>query len=143
MRNVCTCTETGKARVWSSYSYNPRPHIQIVLSLTLSINMEAVMTIVMKHCASELEEYASCVSAHPQTWNADCEELKLKAADCSSNSPAVQKINKVCAHEYAQYEKCLSSNPETVEVCVNQLQSFIECAEAAASKIPMLPESGK
>ncbi|XP_071821279.1 coiled-coil-helix-coiled-coil-helix domain-containing protein 5-like [Apostichopus japonicus] len=105
--------------------------------------MEAVMTLVMKYCSSELEDYAACVANNPQTWNTDCEEQKLKAADCSSNSPAVKKINKVCAEQYVAYEKCLNSNPESVEVCVNQLQSFLECAEAAARTIPIAPVKGK
>ncbi|PIK60843.1 putative coiled-coil-helix-coiled-coil-helix domain-containing protein 5 [Apostichopus japonicus] len=93
----------------------------------------------MKYCSSELEDYAACVANYPQTWNTDCEEQKLKAADCSSNSPAVKKINKVCAEQYVAYEKCLNSNPESVEVCVNQLQSFLSVLKPQQERYQLLP----
>lgn len=47
---------------------------------------EAVMTLVMKYCSTELEDYAACVANNPQTWNTACEEQKQRAASCSSDS---------------------------------------------------------
>ncbi|XP_071499891.1 coiled-coil-helix-coiled-coil-helix domain-containing protein 5-like [Diadema antillarum] len=97
--------------------------------------MEAVVTLVLKYCGKELEEYGDCVSRFPEDWQNRCKDLGDKASACSNSHPAVQQIQKDCAREYQAYDECLKANPRDVTQCVTQLHSFMNCAEKSASRI--------
>ncbi|XP_072015587.1 coiled-coil-helix-coiled-coil-helix domain-containing protein 5-like [Amphiura filiformis] len=97
--------------------------------------MEAVISVVMQFCGEEMDAYGQCVGQNPKDWLTKCAELKQKAADCSSNHPAVKKINKECSKEYMTYDDCLKRNPENVTICVEALHAFMNCASKSASRI--------
>ncbi|XP_063966377.1 coiled-coil-helix-coiled-coil-helix domain-containing protein 5-like isoform X2 [Lytechinus pictus] len=96
---------------------------------------EAVVTLVLKYCGKELEEYGNCVAQYPENWQNKCKDLGEAASACSSNHPAVQKIQHDCAREYQVYDQCLKENPQDVTKCVKPLHQFMDCAEKTASRI--------
>ncbi|XP_022101044.1 coiled-coil-helix-coiled-coil-helix domain-containing protein 5-like isoform X3 [Acanthaster planci] len=100
-----------------------------------STKMEAVITLVMKYCGTELELYGKCVSEHPKDWQTACAELKEAAANCSDHHPVVRQINRDCVAEFSNYDACLKKNPEDVTVCVDQLHKFLQCADSSAHRI--------
>ncbi|XP_038045609.1 coiled-coil-helix-coiled-coil-helix domain-containing protein 5-like [Patiria miniata] len=97
--------------------------------------MEAVITLIMKYCGTELDLYGQCVNDHPKDWQTACAELKEKASNCSDHHPVVRQINRDCAVEFSNYDTCLKKNPEDVTVCVDQLHKFLKCADTSAHRI--------
>ncbi|XP_071801827.1 coiled-coil-helix-coiled-coil-helix domain-containing protein 5-like [Asterias amurensis] len=97
--------------------------------------MDAVLTLVMKYCGKELDTYGNCVKDHPDDWQTACDELKVKASNCSDHHPVVRQINRDCASEFHEYEFCLKKNQTDVTQCVEKLQSFLKCADVSAHRI--------
>ena len=57
---------------------------QRVSVLLLYSCREAVVSLVLKYCGKELEEYGTCVASNPENWQNKCKELGEKASACSS-----------------------------------------------------------
>lgn len=45
---------------------------------------EAVVSLVLKYCGKELEEYGNCVASYPEDWQNKCKDLGEAASACSS-----------------------------------------------------------
>lgn len=48
-------------------------------------------------------------------------------------SPLIQHINRHCRKEFKGYEQCLKENPQQLELCFGALETFNQCASAAAN----------
>ncbi|XP_033096944.1 coiled-coil-helix-coiled-coil-helix domain-containing protein 5-like isoform X1 [Anneissia japonica] len=97
--------------------------------------MEAIVNIITKYCGEELDNYGRCVTENPSSWQNDCDDLKNKATHCSSQHPAVKRINRECANSFKEYDTCLNTHPQDVQQCVSQLEEFLKCAERSSQRI--------
>ncbi|XP_067089478.1 coiled-coil-helix-coiled-coil-helix domain-containing protein 5 isoform X1 [Osmerus mordax] len=91
--------------------------------------MQAAMDITTRFCHKEMEEYGACVASNPSTWQNQCEDLKMKVAQCTSSHPVIQKIRSDCAKEFTDFERCLRDNQTTPTSCSPHVARFLGCAE--------------
>ncbi|KAI1884310.1 hypothetical protein AGOR_G00225110 [Albula goreensis] len=92
--------------------------------------MEVAMEITARHCRKEIEDYGMCVAANPSSWQQQCQELKMKVAQCTSSHPVIQKIRSDCAAEFSQFECCLREHQTAVNSCSAHISRFMACAES-------------
>ncbi|XP_040270833.1 coiled-coil-helix-coiled-coil-helix domain-containing protein 5 isoform X5 [Bufo bufo] len=92
--------------------------------------MQAALEVTAKYCRTELEEYGTCVSSKPGSWQQDCHEQKVKVAQCTSSHPIIRKIRTQCAEPFAAFEQCLKQNQAAVENCSKHVTEFLHCAES-------------
>ncbi|KAJ8254057.1 hypothetical protein COCON_G00206690 [Conger conger] len=95
----------------------------------LPSTMQAAMDITARFCHKEMEEYGTCVASNPSSWQQQCQELKMKVAQCTSSHPVIQKIRSGCAGEFTEFERCLREHQAAVGSCSTQVRRFLACAE--------------
>ncbi|XP_072531363.1 coiled-coil-helix-coiled-coil-helix domain-containing protein 5 isoform X2 [Salminus brasiliensis] len=92
------------------------------------------MEITTKYCQKEIEEYGVCVASHPAAWQQQCQDLKMKVAQCTSSHPVIRKIRTDCAGEFTEFERCLQENQASAQTCYPHVTRFLTCAESVVGK---------
>lgn len=92
--------------------------------------MQAALEVTAKYCRNELDEYGTCVSSKPGTWQQECHEQKVKVAQCTSSHPIIRQIRTKCAEPFSAFEQCLRQNQTAVENCSKHVTEFLQCAES-------------
>jgi hypothetical protein len=79
---------------------------------------------------AELDSYAACVDANPQTWQTACQERKSVLNACAArHSGLVSSLKERCRAEIEQYDRCLKSNGNRPDTCTPQLERLWRCGE--------------
>ncbi|XP_036409415.1 coiled-coil-helix-coiled-coil-helix domain-containing protein 5 [Megalops cyprinoides] len=91
--------------------------------------MQAAMEITVRYCRKEMEDYGMCVASNPSSWQQQCQELKMKVAQCTSSHPVIRKIRADCAGEFVAFEHCLREHQAAVGSCHAHVSRFLACAE--------------
>ncbi|XP_066563884.1 coiled-coil-helix-coiled-coil-helix domain-containing protein 5 [Amia ocellicauda] len=91
--------------------------------------MQAAMEITAEFCRKEMEDYGMCVAANPSSWQRECQQLKMKVAQCTSSHPVIQLIRSQCSSQFSEFERCLRDNQDSASRCSAHVSRFLACAE--------------
>ncbi|XP_015705940.1 coiled-coil-helix-coiled-coil-helix domain-containing protein 5 [Coturnix japonica] len=91
--------------------------------------MQAALEVTARYCRTEMELYGRCVANSPETWQKDCDGLRVNMVRCANTHPIVQRIKEDCAEPFSAFEQCLKENQASVLNCSEHVNAFLSCAD--------------